>query len=88
LDGAVLSVELLRSSESSSLAEVTVKNPARLHATADVVEVAQQMTDFNLAVAPVVDDNDQLIGVVTCDDLLEAVLPPTWRWRAGKARDS
>jgi CBS domain-containing protein len=88
LDGAVLSVELLRSSESSPLAEVTVKNPARLHATADVVEVAQQMTDFNLAVAPVVDDNDQLIGVVTCDDLLEAVLPPTWRWRAGKARDS
>lgn len=88
LSGAVTVVEVLRADQGASLSNVTTKDPIRLTPEADVVEVAQQMTDFNLAAAPVVDENGALVGVVTFDDLLEAVVPPTWRWRFGKARES
>ena len=38
------------------------------------------MTDYDLTVIPVVDDQERLIGVVTVDDVLELILP-----RAGGA---
>ena len=38
------------------------------------------MSDFNLTVAPVLDDgHHELLGVVTVDDLLETILPTGWR---------
>ena len=45
------------------------------------------MADFNLTVAPVVDDDDRLIGAITVDDVLEAMLPESWRRRAEAAED-
>ena len=33
------------------------------------------MTDFDLTVVPVVDEREQMMGVVTVDDVLELVLP-------------
>ena len=38
------------------------------------------MSDFNLTVVPVVDKKtNQMVGVVTVDDLLEEMLPQGWR---------
>ena len=37
------------------------------------------MTDYDLTVVPVVDDDERLLGVVTVDDVLELVLPRGWR---------
>ena len=45
-------------------------------------EDARMMADFNLTCAPVVDDADHIIGVITVDDVLEAMLPDSWRRRA------
>ena len=46
------------------------------------------MTDYNLAVAPVVDDDDRMLGQITVDDVLELIAPhgvaPTVR--DGRAR--
>ena len=39
------------------------------------------MTDYDLTVAPVVDEQRQMIGVVTVDDVLELVIPRGWRRR-------
>ena len=33
------------------------------------------MTDYDLTVVPVVDEEERMIGVVTVDDVLELVLP-------------
>ena len=43
------------------------------------------MTDFNLAVAPVVDDDDRMLGQITVDDVLELLLPSGWRRQYGMA---
>ena len=48
--------------------------------TWDVHRVAGKMSDFNLTVVPVVDKKtNQMVGVVTVDDLLEEMLPQGWR---------
>jgi Mg/Co/Ni transporter MgtE len=42
------------------------------------------MSDFNLTVLPVLDDeHSQMIGVITVDDLLEELLPQGWRREFG-----
>lgn len=40
------------------------------------------MADFNLTVVAVLEDDDRVIGVITVDDVLEAMLPDAWRRRA------
>jgi CBS domain-containing protein len=50
---------------------------------AELEEVARLMTDFDLTVVPVLDDDERLLGIVTVDDVLELVLPEGWRRRFG-----
>jgi Mg/Co/Ni transporter MgtE len=45
--------------------------------------VVRKMTDYNLAVAPVVDDDDRMLGQITVDDVLELLLPTGWRRQYG-----
>lgn len=46
--------------------------------------IALVMSDFNLTVLPVVNDEDfEMIGVITVDDLLSALLPQGWRREFG-----
>ena len=44
------------------------------------------MADYNLLAIPVIDHDEQPIGVVAFDDVLELLLPDGWRRRAGNAR--
>jgi hypothetical protein len=46
-------------------------------------EVARLMADYNLTAIPVVDERERMVGVVTVDDVLEAMLPRSWRRRFG-----
>jgi Mg/Co/Ni transporter MgtE len=46
-------------------------------------EVARLMADYNLTSIPVVDEHKRMVGVVTVDDVLEAMLPRGWRRRFG-----
>ena len=39
----------------------------------------RKMTDFNLTVAPVMDEQHRMVGVITVDDVLEMLLPTGWR---------
>jgi Mg/Co/Ni transporter MgtE len=78
LVGAVALVDLLRADPAATLGEIA-EPPRRLRADAELEEVARLMTDFDLTVAPVVDDEDRMIGVITVDDVLEVVLPRGWR---------
>ena len=50
---------------------------------ADLEEVARLMTDYDLTVVPVTDGEERIVGVVTVDDILELVLPKSWRRRFG-----
>jgi Mg/Co/Ni transporter MgtE len=44
-------------------------------------EVARKMAEYNLLALPVVDRNNKLLGVVTVDDALDALLPEGWKKR-------
>ena len=42
--------------------------------------MVRKMSDFNLTVAPVMDEeHGRMLGVVTVDDVLELLLPSGWR---------
>jgi CBS domain-containing protein/sporulation protein YlmC with PRC-barrel domain len=51
--------------------------------TADVdeEEVGRIMTKYDLLAIPVVDEDRRLLGIVTLDDALEAVVPEDWKQR-------
>jgi Mg/Co/Ni transporter MgtE len=46
-------------------------------------EVARLMADYNLTAIPVVDETKRMVGAVTVDDVLEAMIPRGWRRRFG-----
>jgi sporulation protein YlmC with PRC-barrel domain len=87
--GSVSAVSLIRTDPSSTLESAARPNPAHVHADWDLHSVLRKMSDFNLTVAPVMDeDHRQMLGVVTVDDVLEMLLPSGWRLDAGMtARD-
>ena len=82
--GSVPAVSLIRANPDKLLSAVAQANPAHVHADWDIHAVVRKMSDFNLTVAPVMDEgHHQMLGVVTVDDVLELLLPNGWRRNAG-----
>ena len=82
LRGGIALADLVRTPEGERLWDVL--SPVQtVRADADLEEVARLMTDFDLTVVPVVDEEERLLGIVTVDDVLELVLPEGWRRRFG-----
>ena len=87
LCGSALIVSLLRTDPALDLDSVAEREPIFVSADADLPEVARAMTDYNLVMLPVVDEEERMVGVVTVDDVLERTLPTGWRRRFGVVRD-
>jgi CBS domain-containing protein/sporulation protein YlmC with PRC-barrel domain len=81
LVGVVSVITLLQSDPASPLKDVCDRDPVRVTPEADLTDVALLMADYNLVAIPVVDDHDHVVGVVTVDDVLEAIIPEDWRRR-------
>ena len=81
LKAGISVVDLIRAEDGSVLGDVAVFMPPTLVTSADVEEIARVMTDYDLTVVPVIDDRQQVMGVVTVDDVLEMMLPRGWRRR-------
>lgn len=78
LKGAIQVVDLVRAEAGAAVGDIA--RPARqVRPDAELEEVARLMTDYDLTVVPVVDEEQQLLGVITVDDVLELVLPRGWR---------
>jgi Mg/Co/Ni transporter MgtE len=52
-------------------------------ATADesASDVAQRIAEYNLLALPVVDESEEILGIITVDDAMEILLPKDWRQR-------
>ena len=87
LAGSAAIVALLRADPGARLSEVAEREPESVQTDADLPEVARTMTDYNLAMLPVVDEELRVVGVVTVDDVLELTLPAGWRRRFGLVSD-
>jgi len=83
LVGAVAVTELLRADVEATLMDLVERASPRLRPDAELEEVARLMSDYNLTSAPVVDEQERMIGMVTVDDVLEVMLPKGWRRRFG-----
>jgi CBS domain-containing protein len=82
LSGAIPLPDLLRADPKLRIGEIA--RPAqRVRPDADLEEVARLMTDYDLTVVAVSDEQERLLGVITVDDVLELVLPKGWRRQFG-----
>ncbi|HEY5046114.1 MAG TPA: CBS domain-containing protein [Solirubrobacteraceae bacterium] len=85
--GSVAVVTLLRADSQTRLSSLAEHEPVSVHTDADLPEVARTMTDYNLVMLAVVDEQERVVGVVTVDDVLELTLPTGWRRRFGLVSD-
>ena len=79
--GCVATVSLLKGNADAPIENANL-SPARVHVDDDLPEIALLMADYNLTVVPVVDRDGRLVGAISVDDLLEAIVPNDWRRRA------
>jgi CBS domain-containing protein/flagellar motility protein MotE (MotC chaperone) len=70
---------LLREHPSSLVSGVADTDIDPLTASTPLADVARHMATYNMVAAPVVDDNDRLLGAITVDDVLDHMLPENWR---------
>ena len=87
LSGSLAVVTVLRAAPQTPLSTLAEHEPVSVHTDADLPEVARTMTDYNLVMLAVVDEQERVVGVVTVDDVLELTLPSGWRRRFGLVRD-
>jgi magnesium transporter len=71
--GAVALDRLLRTKRPVPVIELMDEDRRRVRATEDQEEVARQFERYNLVAAPVVDEDDRLVGVLTFDDIVDVI---------------
>lgn len=81
LVGSAALPALLKADPGLALERIADPGPVCTRPDADIEDVAILMADYNLTTLPVTDDERHLIGVITIDDLLEAIIPVDWRRR-------
>lgn len=78
--GSVSVADLVRAEQSSKVEQVELVTTA-VSPSADLADVTLMMADFNLTALAVTDSTGSLIGAISVDDLMEALVPEDWRNR-------
>jgi magnesium transporter len=71
--GAVALDRLLRTKRPVPVMDLMDEDRRKMRATDDQEAVARQFERYNLVAAPVVDENDRLVGVLTFDDIVDVI---------------
>jgi CBS domain-containing protein len=74
LQGGIALADLVRADPAQAVSEVA-PIPRTVGVDAELGEIARLMTDYDLTIVGVVDDDERLQGVVTVDDVLELLVP-------------
>jgi Mg/Co/Ni transporter MgtE len=80
--GALSVVDLVRGASARRIEDLETLVKASVQVSADLSDVALLMTDFNLTAVAVTDNDGRLVGAISVDDVLEAMVPEDWRRRA------
>ena len=83
LQGTVPVTALVRAEPGQRLEQLVKHEIPALSPDSSFEEVARLMADYNLTAIPVVDEQERMVGVVTVDDVLAAMIPRSWRRRFG-----
>jgi len=81
LAGQVTLAELVLADRGRLVTELMDDDVVRVGVEAGEDEVGRLMTKYDLLALPVVDDDGGLLGMVTLDDALEAIVPEQWKQR-------
>ncbi|MDF2774177.1 MAG: magnesium transporter [Geminicoccaceae bacterium] len=74
LRGVMSLRELLAAPEGTRVADIAWEEVVSVPATADRADVAQLTSDYDLVAVPVIDAAGRLMGVVTVDDVIDAIV--------------
>ena len=72
--------DLLRSERSGKVEDLDLTT-CTVHGNADISDVTLMMADYNLTALGVTDSDGNLIGAISSDDVIEALVPDDWRAR-------
>jgi CBS domain-containing protein len=78
--GAISVVDLLRTDPARKVEEMDLVN-CQVRASADFVDATLMMADYNLTSLAVTEPSGSLVGAISVDDLMEALVPEDWRNR-------
>jgi Mg/Co/Ni transporter MgtE len=81
LTGVIALRSLILADPGMPVAQVMRTEIQVAHPNDDATEVAQKISDYNLLALPVVDEAEEILGIVTVDDAIEILLPKDWRQR-------
>ncbi len=74
LTGVMSLRELLAAPDESTVGDCARTETVSVPATADRAEVAQITSEYDLVAVPVVDANGRMIGLITVDDVIDAIV--------------
>ena len=78
--GSISLADLVRADATRKVEELKLVD-CSIGAGADFVDVVLMMADYNLTALGVIDGSRNLIGAISVDDLMEALVPEEWRNR-------
>jgi Mg/Co/Ni transporter MgtE len=78
--GSISTADLLRTEAGRKVEELELAD-CHVPTGADVTDVTLTMADYNLIALAVTDAAGNLLGAVSADDVIEAIVPEEWRAR-------
>jgi CBS domain-containing protein len=84
LEGVIALRSLILSDPSLPLSEVMRDEFQMAHPDDSARAVAEKIAEYNLLALPVLDEQGDILGIVTVDDAMEYLLPKGWRQRLPK----
>ena len=81
LAGVIALRSLILADPQARLEDVMRADFQKAHPHDAAVDVAHRIAEYNLLALPVVDDMEEIAGIVTVDDAMEILLPKGWRQR-------
>jgi magnesium transporter len=81
LEGIITVRDLLVHDPDKPVGDFMLRDVIAVRPAENEREVARLLAEYNLLAVPVVDRNRTLLGVVTVDDALDALLPEGWKKR-------
>lgn len=81
LMGVISLRDLIVSPPDQTVEDFMIRDVVTMQADTDKEEVAQVLAKYNLLAVPVVDEDRRLLGFVTVDDAIDAVMPASWKRR-------
>lgn len=85
LRGVLSLRDLIVAKPDTPITEFMITNVFKVKVDSSLQEVADTITKYDLLAVPVVDDTNELKGIVMVDDVMDLIVPEKWRRKIAKS---